>query len=119
MRLLGVNAHPRPIQRPLPVVIGGHSRAAHRRAARSGNGWYGFLLDLDETEEQVESLRAQLADAGREISDLELTVSPRGKIDAEMVEAYGRLGIDRLVLVPRLDASPDQVAQFARQHAPG
>ncbi len=30
----GVDAHPRPVQRPLPVVIGGHSPAAHRRAAR-------------------------------------------------------------------------------------
>ena len=119
VRFSGVNAHPRPIQRPLPVVIGGHSRAAHRRAARSGHGWYGFMLDLDETEEQVESLRAHLADAGRDISELELTVSPSGQIDAETVEAYGRLGVNRLVLVPRLDASPDQVEQFARRHAPG
>ena len=118
VRFSGVNAHPRPIQRPLPVVIGGHSRAAHRRAARSGDGWYGFLLDLDQTGEQVESLRRQLAEAGRDISELELTVSPRGRIDAEAVEAYGRLGIDRLVLVPRFGDSPDQVEQFARRHAP-
>jgi probable F420-dependent oxidoreductase len=119
VRFSGVNAHPRPIQRPLPVVIGGHSRAGHRRAARSGDGWYGFLLDLEQTAEQVKSLRGQLADAGRDISGLELTVSPRGRIDAETVEAYGRLGIDRLVLVPRFGDSPDQVEQFARRHAPG
>jgi hypothetical protein len=46
-------------------------------------------------------------------------VSPRGEIDAETVEAYGRLGIDRLVLVPRFGDSPKQVEQFARRHAPG
>jgi probable F420-dependent oxidoreductase len=119
VRFSGVNAHPRPIQRPLPVVIGGHSRAAHRRAARSGQGWYGFMLDLDETEEQVESLRGQIEDAGRDISELELTVSPDGEIDAETVEAYGRLGVDRLVLVPRFGDSPDEVEQFARRQAPG
>ena len=42
----GVDAHPRPLQSPLPVVIGGHSHAAHLRAARHGDGWYGFLLGL-------------------------------------------------------------------------
>jgi alkanesulfonate monooxygenase SsuD/methylene tetrahydromethanopterin reductase-like flavin-dependent oxidoreductase (luciferase family) len=30
----GVSAHPRPLQRPLPVVMGGYSPAVHRRAAR-------------------------------------------------------------------------------------
>jgi probable F420-dependent oxidoreductase len=115
----GVNAHPRPVQRPLPVVIAGHSAAAHRRAVRSGDGWYGFMLDLDQTAEQVESLRRRLGDAGRDISELELSVSPRGRIDSDAVEAYGRLGIDRLVLVPRFGASLDQVEQFVREHAPG
>src|SRR5918998_5513304 len=34
VRFESVDAHPRPAQRPLPVVVGGHSAAAHRRAAR-------------------------------------------------------------------------------------
>jgi probable F420-dependent oxidoreductase len=38
-RFSGVNAHPRPVQRPLPVVMAGHSAAAHRRAARHAQGW--------------------------------------------------------------------------------
>ena len=46
-------------------------------------------------------------------------MSPRGRIDTETVEAYGRLGIDRLVLVPRFGDTPDQVEQFVRRHAPG
>jgi len=119
VRFSGVNAYPRPVQRPLPVVIAGHSPAAHRRAVRSGDGWYGFMLDPDQTAEQVESLRRRLADAGRDVSELELSVSPRGPIDPDVVEVYGRLGIDRLVLVPRFGASLDQVEQFVRRHAPG
>lgn len=119
VRFSAVNAHPRPVQHPLPVVIAGHSTAAHRRAARSGDGWYGFLLDLHQTAEQVEGLRRELARAGRDISELELSVSPRGRIDADGIDAYGRLGIDRLVLVPHFGASPDRVEQFVRRHAPG
>ena len=41
----GVLQRPRPVQRPHPpLVLGGHSAAAYRRAVRSGNGWYGWEL---------------------------------------------------------------------------
>src|SRR5207249_1869006 len=37
-----VAAYPHPIQRPIPpIVIGGESPAAMRRAITLGNGWYG------------------------------------------------------------------------------
>ena len=114
----GVNAHPRPVQSPLPVVMGGHSSAAHRRAARHARGWYGFMLDLDATSEQLDGLRRSLADAGRDVSELEITVTPRGRIDAEVVAAYGRLGVDRLVLVPRNGSSVEGVEDFVRTHTP-
>src|ERR671918_1880222 len=48
----GVDAHPRPVQRPLPVVVGGHTPAAHRRAARGADGWYGFMVGLRAMAEQ-------------------------------------------------------------------
>ena len=41
---------PRPVQRPHPpIVIGGHSPAAYRRAIQAGNGWHGWDLDLEQT----------------------------------------------------------------------
>jgi hypothetical protein len=39
-----VDAHPRPLQRPIPIVAGGHSPAALRRAARQADGWYAWML---------------------------------------------------------------------------
>jgi probable F420-dependent oxidoreductase len=118
VRFSEVNAYPRPVQRPLPVVIAGHSAAAHRRAARSGDGWYGFLLDLEQTAEQVDGLRRELRAAGRDIDELELTVSPSVRLDAETLDGYGRLGIDRIVLVPRPGSSLEQLEQLIRRHAP-
>src|SRR3954464_9787083 len=38
----GIDAHPRPVQQPIPIVIGGHTPAAYRRAVARGHGWYGF-----------------------------------------------------------------------------
>src|SRR5262249_57809706 len=49
-RFAGIDAHPRPVQRPHPpIVVGGMSEFGARRAARFGNGWYGFLTDLEAT----------------------------------------------------------------------
>src|SRR5688572_8041413 len=54
----GVQARPRPVQQPSPpIVIGGHTPAAYRRAVTLGNGWYGFALDLEATERAVAGLR--------------------------------------------------------------
>jgi probable F420-dependent oxidoreductase len=114
VRFSGVNAHPRPLQEPLPVVMAGHSSAAHRRAARHAQGWYGFMLDLDATAEQVKRLEAALAEAGRKRDGFEITVTPRGRLDAEKVAAYRQLGVDRLVLVPRTDIA---LEKFVREHA--
>ena len=41
---------PKPVQKPhIPIIVGGHSNAGFRRAAKYGNGWYGFQMDLDAT----------------------------------------------------------------------
>ena len=34
----GVDAHPRPVQQPIPIVVGGHTAAAYRRAVARGDG---------------------------------------------------------------------------------
>jgi alkanesulfonate monooxygenase SsuD/methylene tetrahydromethanopterin reductase-like flavin-dependent oxidoreductase (luciferase family) len=114
----GVNAYPRPVQTPLPVVIGGHTDAAHRRAARTGQGWYGFMLDLEETKRQVAGLRRALEEEGRDSSDLEISVSPSVRVDPETAEAFGEIGVDRLVVVPRFDAGVEAVERFMRRNAP-
>jgi probable F420-dependent oxidoreductase len=128
VRFADVNAHPRPLQRPLPVVIGGYTPAVHRRAVAHADGWYGFFLDRDGVEEQLAGVRQALADAGRAESDLEVTVTPRGRIDADAVAAYGRLGVNRLVVLPPASfrAASSQVAEtawdelesFVHEHAP-
>jgi probable F420-dependent oxidoreductase len=111
----GVDAHPRPLQRPLPVIVAGHSPAGHRRAARHADGWCGFMLNLDETAEQVAGLERALTDAGRTRDGFEITLVPRGRIDSEAVAAYGEVGVDRLALLPRVD---DGVEAFIQAHAP-
>ena len=55
----GVDAHPRPLQQPVPIVIGGHTPRAYRRAVASGHGWYGFAMKPPDVAGCVAGLRAR------------------------------------------------------------
>jgi probable F420-dependent oxidoreductase len=117
VRLEGVDAHPRPVQAPLPVVVGGHSRAAHRRAARGADGWYGFLIGLRAMADQRELMRAAIEEAGRE-RPLHVSVTPPRRLDPEVVEAYSELGVDRLIVAPPVGLSLDELVEFVEANAP-
>ena len=107
----GVDAHPRPVQQPIPVVIGGHTAPAYRRAAARAHGWFGFGLDREGTARCLEGLRRATDGVERPsgFGDLEVTVAPRGPITAERVEAFAELGVHRLVALPGPGADRDGV----------
>ncbi|MBA3264568.1 MAG: LLM class F420-dependent oxidoreductase, partial [Thermoleophilaceae bacterium] len=112
-----VDAHPRPVQRPLPVVVGGHSARAHLRAARDADGWYGFLIGLRAMAEQRESLDRAIERAGRE-RPLHVSVSPARPLDEEVVCAYANLGVDRLIVIPPPGLPIDDMMRFVESNAP-
>ena len=91
---------PKPIQKPhIPIIVGGHSRAGFRRAARFGAGWYGFQLDPALTAKVVASLDAALAEEGRSRDDgFELVITPPYNVTMDMVKIYEDLGVDRLIV---------------------
>ncbi len=98
----GVDAHPRPVQRPIPIVVGGHTGPAYRRAITRAHGWYGFGLTPELTADYLAALRAAAADVGRppELGELEITVTPRGRLTRDTAAAFADLGVDRLVVMP-------------------
>ena len=114
----GVDGYPRPVQDRIPVIVGGHSEAAHRRAVRIGDGWYGFALDRATTAVQVASLRQAAEAAGRDFESLELTVSPAERLDADVVRDFSDMGVDRLVLISRQDLTLDELESRVRKNAP-
>src|SRR5580700_5366367 len=85
----GVNAMPRPVQQPHPeIVFGGHTKEAFSRAARLAKGWYGFALDLETTMRHIEELKAACKEAGRRFEELEISVTPRSRIDHDEARRF-------------------------------
>ena len=110
-----VQAHPQPVQKPTPpIVIGGHTKAAFRRAVQQGHGWYGFALDTAAATRCLEGLREAAAAVARppELPPLEISVSPRGRIDRAAAQAFAALGVHRLVLIPPRSADAAGLEQF-------
>lgn len=61
----GARSFPKPVRRTVPVLLGGESDAALRRAAAYGDGWYGFNLSAEEAAERIGVLERRLAERGR------------------------------------------------------
>jgi probable F420-dependent oxidoreductase len=106
-RFEGIDAHPRPVQKPHPpIVVGGMSRAAARRAAARGNGWYGFFTDPAATARSLAWIREAI-DAGLrppELGALEISVTPPPPLSAEALARYAELGVQRVIgLTPARD----------------
>ena len=106
-----VDAHPRPVQQPVPLVVGGHTAPAYRRAVARAHGWFGFALDREGTARSLDGLRRAADGVERPsgFGDLEVTVAPRGPVTAERVDAFAELGVHRLVALPGPGADRDAV----------
>jgi probable F420-dependent oxidoreductase len=74
-KITGAGLNPLPIQRPIPMWVGGGARASVRRAARHGAGWIapgryiGRGLD-DEARQLIDWLRVEAVASGRQPDDV-------------------------------------------------
>lgn len=85
---------PQPVNKTVPIIVGGHSEAAAKRAGRLGDGFFparGAPADL------FALARKAAAEAGRDPAKLEITVSMPE--DPAELPALAALGVNR-VLVP-------------------
>jgi len=115
----GVQAMPRPVQNPIPIVVGGRTPPAYRRAVTQGHGWYGFGLDVAETTKSVAALREAEKTSRRPaaLGRLEISITPPGfdVPDKATIEAYAAAGVDRLILRPRPDMNVSALVSFAAE----
>lgn len=103
-----IRSFPKPVQKGgVPILVGGHSRAAARRAARFGDGFYPLtpivganlasINFLKEIEAMIGLLREECAKVGRKFEEIEITTSVAPQLD--MVKRVEDLGVTRVFTV--------------------
>ena len=112
-RFDGMKFSPKPRQKPsIPVVIGGVSRAAIRRAARLGDGWQPLGLSPEALGQGIAQLRTEAQACGRDVSKIPVSIAMSlatsrlgrhalGTKPAEIVQnarAYASLGVETLIV---------------------
>lgn len=89
---------PKPVQSPhIPIIVGGHANVALRRAAKYGDGWYGFQLNPELTAPIFAKLDEFLEAEGRDPGEFKRVITP-ARSDPDTIDAFRELGVDELVL---------------------
>ena len=138
----GMKFTPKPRQKPhIPLLIGGVSDAAIRRAVRVGNGWHSTTIPPKELSRRLRYLNERAEAAGRDMSEIPVSVrldigTPRsagsatansyslGTDPGEILQnarAFEGLGVDEIVISPTTGDAEELLAaleMLARDIAP-
>src|SRR5262249_5085471 len=116
-----VKFEPKPVQKPHPpILFGGETEAALRRAAALGDGWYGVGHTPESAAKQVGRLRALRERAGRASEPFEVTVSASAAaLDRAEIQRFAEAGVDRAVALPwaRASEAEETLRRFAERVA--
>lgn len=111
----GAVFEPKCVQQPYPpVLVGGESGAALRRAARAGDGWIGMNHDLESGASQITRLRRLLEEQGRDPDAFEYCLG--GPVESrDDLDRWAGVGVTRLVVAPwrRSREAIDGMRRFA------
>ena len=70
----GIQFHPKPVQNPLPIWVGGHTRAALRRTAKYGDCWHTTRQTPEFVASNIPYLQQQIERQGRQAEDITVSL---------------------------------------------
>jgi len=94
---------PTPVDGSVPVIVGGHSEAAARRAGRIGDGFFPGKGSPADLARLIAVMRGAAEEAGRDPDAIEITAGSAGVMGPDplgAVEEMAALGVSRLIIAP-------------------
>jgi probable F420-dependent oxidoreductase len=93
---------PKPVQRPRPpILVGGESKAALRRAARLGDGWLGMGHTFESAAAQIKLLTELRTKYDRPPGEPDFQIIVGGAVESRAdVTRWEDLGVTRLIVSP-------------------
>ncbi len=102
----------------VPVIIGGHSKLAARRAGRLGDGFFPARATPDDLGALLQEVERAAGDAGRSMSAIEVTAG--SAFDLDTARRFEQMGADRVMcplmlpeLITDLDDAKRKITWFA------
>jgi probable F420-dependent oxidoreductase len=96
-----MDPEPRPVQRPIPILIGGHSDIALERAGRIGDGWISAPMSPERVAEHWPKVQEAAERNGRDPASLRLvtSISDRSELPlGDLLAQYRELGVGHVLL---------------------
>ena len=96
-----VRMYPKPTQKPHPpIIFGGESAPALKRAAEVGDGWFGVNVSVEDAAKKVAQIRQMAKAVGRDPQNLHFSATPGlgVPIELDMVKRYRDAGVDQVIL---------------------
>ena len=112
---------PKPAAGAVPIVVGGHTDAAARRAGRLGDGFFPGRGTPERLAELIAVMRHAAEDAGRDPDAIEVTAGTTAVLGDDPLGAVAELvevGVDRVAVPPLSfdpNALPDALASFRQR----
>jgi len=112
-----VRMYPKPVQKPHPpILIGGESVPALRRAGEVGDGWFGVNVTIEEARRKIERIKEYARAIGREPDKLRFFISPGLGVPIELdsLKRYRDAGVDQ-VIIGAVATRPESVKRDIEQ----
>lgn len=94
-----IKINPTP-EKPVPIIFGGHSQAALRRAARSGDGWVSAPTDFETVGSLVSTIRQYRQEYGNEAKPFEYHCMATDANDADGFRKLEDIGVTHVGVTP-------------------
>jgi probable F420-dependent oxidoreductase len=106
-----VKSVPKPVQPGgVPILVGGHSEAAARRAGRLGDGFFPLGVSADELPALLDVMHAAAKEAGRDPALIPITTN--GPADVSVARQLVDAGVSRFVISARGDGELDGIRRL-------
>ncbi len=112
-----------PAQKNVPILIGGSTEAAAKRAGKLGDGFYPYVISPEDYAARVETIKKTAREAGRDPSAIDLTIWPSswkagGALDLGLARAYRDAGATRFLITAQECGSieTNDVERFVKRY---
>jgi probable F420-dependent oxidoreductase len=94
----GMNCNPKPAQENLPIIVGGHSDFAARRAGRLGDGYFPATGWAGDIAPLLATARAAAEQAGRDPAQLQITAGLDADDPVGSAQRLAEVGVSRIAI---------------------